>query len=268
MNDIRRYIWVILAGVFLLLAVVIVLVTQMGNGGSPAPTVTPTLTPRAVPTSTPTPTLVPTPTPQPTFTPTPMATSTPTPEPTYTPTPTPLAPTLPPTAPPTVAPTAEPTVAPTPEPTAVPTPAPTPVPTPDPNAPTLVYVQIFYPFASSYGLYYEARPPTQYGAGITNYQLSWRLKGETDWTESKLLEGTSRYTQSVTGASFTPDETYEFRIRGRKSANQWTPWSNILDVVAPPYKSSTTVAPMTPTPAGTPTPTATARAQSLGNVRA
>ena len=146
----------------------------------------------------------------------------------------------------------------------MPTPAPTPVPTPDPNAPTLVYVQIFYPFASSYGLYYEARPPTQYGAGITNYQLSWRLKGETDWTESKLLEGTSRYTQSVTGASFTPDETYEFRIRGRKSANQWTPWSNILDVVAPPYKSSTTVAPMTPTPAGTPTPTATARPRASG----
>ena len=195
MNDIRRYIWVILAGVLLLLAVVIVLVTQMGNGGSPAPTVTPTLTPRAVPTSTPTPTLVPTPTPQPTFTPTPMATSTPTPEPTHTPTstptPTPTAPTLAPTAEPTVAPTAEPTVAPTVEPTAVPTPAPTPVPTPDPTAPTLVYVQIFYPFASSYGLYYEARPPTQYGAGITNYQLSWRLKGETDWTESKLLEGTS-----------------------------------------------------------------------------
>ena len=192
-----------------------------------------------------------------------MATSTPTPEPTHTPTPAP-APTLPPTAPPTVAPTAEPTAAPTAEPTAVPTPAPTPVPTPDPNAPTLVYVQIFYPFASSYGLYYEARPPTQYGAGITNYQLSWRLKGETDWTESKLLEGTSRYTQSVTGASFTPDETYEFRIRGRKSANQWTPWSNILDVVAPPYKSSTTVAPMTPTPAGTPTPTATARPRASG----
>ena len=267
MNDIRRYIWVILAGVLLLLAVVIVLVTQMGNGGSPAPTVTPTLTPRAVPTSTPTPTLVPTPTPQPTFTPTPMATSTPTPEPTHTPTapaPTPTALMLPPTAAPTVAPTAEPTVAPTAEPTAVPTPAPTPVPTPDPNAPTLVYVQIFYPFASSYGLYYEARPPTQYGAGITNYQLSWRLKGETDWTESKLLEGTSRYTQSVTGASFTPDETYEFRIRGRKSANQWTPWSNILDVVAPPYKSSTTVAPMTPTPAGTPTPTATARPRASG----
>ena len=263
MNDIRRYIWVILAGVLLLLAVVIVLVTQMGNGSSsPAPTITPTLTPRAVPTSTPTPTLMPTPTPAPTFTPTPMATSTPTPAPTHTPTPT--APTLAPTAPPTVAPTAEPTVAPTPEPTAVPTPAPTPVPTPDPTAPTLVYVQIFYPFASSYGLYYEARPPTQYGAGIINYQLSWRLKGGTDWTESKLLEGTSRYTQSVTGDSFTPDETYEFRIRGRNSANQWTPWSNTLDVVAPPYKSSTTIAPMTPTPAGTPTPTATARPRASG----
>ena len=247
----------------LLLAVVIVLVIQVGNGGSTAvPTVTPTLTPRAVPTATPTPTLVPTPTPLPTFTPTPMATSTPTPEPTYTPTP--PAPTLAPTAAPTVAPTAEPTVAPTAEPTAVPTPAPTPVPTPDPTAPTLVYVQIFYPFASSYGLYYEARPPTQYGAGITNYQLSWTLKGETDWTESKLLEGTSRYTQSVTGDSFTPDETYEFRIRGRNSANQWTPWSNTLDVVAPPYKSSTTIAPMTPTPAGTPTPTATARPRASG----
>ena len=265
LNDIRRYIWVILAGVLLLLAVVIVLVIQVGNGGSTAvPTVTPTLTPRAVPTATPTPTLMPTstPTPMPTFTPTPMATSTPTPEPTHTPTPTALM--LPPTAEPTLAPTAEPTVAPTPEPTAVPTPAPTPVPTPDPTAPTLVYVQIFYPFASSYGLYYEARPPTQYGAGITNYQLSWRLKGETDWTESKLLEGTSRYTQSVTGDSFTPDETYEFRIRGRNSANQWTPWSDTLDVVAPPYKSSTTIAPMTPTPAGTPTPTATARPRASG----
>ena len=265
LNDIRRYIWVILAGVLLLLAVVIVLVIQVGNGGSTAvPTVTPTLTPRAVPTATPTPTLMPTstPTPAPTFTPTPMATATPTPEPTHTPTP--PAPTLAPTAEPTVEPTAEPTVAPTVEPTAVPTPAPTPVPTPDPTAPTLVYVQIFYPFASSYGLYYEARPPTQYGAGIINYQLSWTLKGGTDWTESKLLEGTSRYTQSVAGDSFTPDETYEFRIRGRNSANQWTPWSDTLDVVAPPYKSSTTIAPMTPTPAGTPTPTATARPRASG----
>ena len=265
LNDIRRYIWVILAGVLLLLAVVIVLVIQVGNGGSTAvPTVTPTLTPRAVPTATPTPTLMPTstPTPAPTFTPTPMATATPTPEPTHTPTP--PAPTLAPTAEPTVEPTAEPTVAPTVEPTAVPTPAPTPVPTADPTAPTLVYVQIFYPFASSYGLYYEARPPTQYGAGIINYQLSWTLKGGTDWTESKLLEGTSRYTQSVTGDSFTPDETYEFRIRGRNSANQWTPWSDTLDVVAPPYKSSTTIAPMTPTPAGTPTPTATARPRASG----
>ena len=256
-----RYIWAILAAVVLLVVIIIVLAAQLGNGsGSPAPTVTPTLTPRAVPTSTPTPTLVPTPTPAPTFTP--MATATPTPEPTHTPPP--PAPTLAPTAAPTVAPTAEPTVAPTSEPTAVPTPAPTPVPTPDPNAPTLVYVQIFYPFASSYGLYYEARPPTEYGAGITNYQLSWTLKGETDWTESKLLEGTSRYTQSVTGASFTPDETYEFRIRGRNSANEWIPWSNTLDVVAPPYKSSTTIAPTTPTPGGTPTPTATARPRASG----
>ena len=269
-----KYIGATLAAVVLLVAAVIALVALFGaNSASvPAPTVTPTLTPREVPTATPTPTLAPTPlpaftpTPMATSTPTPMATSTPTPEPAYTPTPTiapTAAPTLAPTPAPTVAPTPEPTAAPTPAPTAVPTPAPTPVPTLDPTAPTLVFVQIFYPFASSYGLYYEARPPAQYGAGITNYQLSWTLKGGTRWTESKLLGGLSRYTQSAIGASFTPLETYEFRIRGRNSANLWTPWSNTLVVVAPPYKS-TTVAPTPPTPALTPTPTATARPRTSG----
>ena len=251
MNDIRRYIWVILAGVFLLIAVVIVGVTQMGYGsGSPAPTITPTLTPRALPTETPTPTLAPTPTPLPT--PTPMATSTPTPEPTPTPpppAPTPE-PTVAPTAEPTDAPTVEPTVAPTPEPTAVPTPAPTPVPTPDPAAPTLLYVQVFYPSPSNYGLYYEARPPVQNGARIANYQLSWKPKDGTTWTESRLLEGSIRFIQSFTGMSFIPLDTYEFRIRGRNADDEWTPWSDTLDVVAPVEKKNTVTTTSTPTPAG------------------
>ncbi len=260
LNDIRRYIWVILAGVLLLLAAVIVLVIQVGNGGSTAvPTATPTLTPRALPTSTPT--LAPTPTPTPTFTPTPRATATPTPEPTATPTP---EPTVAPTPTPTVAPTVTPTVAPTPEPTSVPTPAPTPVPTPDPTAPTLAYVQIFYPSPSNYGLYYEARPPTQYGAGIANYQLSWRLKDGTNWTESRLLEGTIRFIQSFIGMSFTPLETYEFRIRGRKTDDEWTPWSNILTIVAPAEKSTTVRPVATPEPGLTPTPTATAGPRPSG----
>ena len=261
-----RYIWATLAAVVLLVVVVIVLVALLGTNSAPvpAPTVTPTLTPRALPAETPTPTLAPTPTPLPT--PTPMATSTPTPEPT--PTPPPPAPTLAPTAEPTVAPTAEPTdaptveptVAPTPEPTAVPTPAPTPTPTPDPTAPTLQYVQIFYPSPSNYGLYYEARPPVQNGAGIANYQLSWKPKDGTTWTESRLLEGSIRFIQSFTGMSFIPFDTYEFRIRGRNADDEWTPWSDTLDVVAPMEKKNTVTTTSTPTPAGTPTATARPRA--------
>ena len=260
-----RYIWATLAAVVLLVVVVIVLVALLGTNSAPvpAPTVTPTLTPRALPTETPTPTLAPTPTLLPT--PTPMATSTPTPEPTPTPPPpAPTAePTVAPTAEPTDAPTVEPTVAPTPEPTAVPTPAPTPTPTPDPTAPTLQYVQVFYPSPSNYGLYYEARPPVQNGARIANYQLSWKPKDGTTWTESRLLEGSIRFIQSFTGMSFIPLDTYEFRIRGRNADDEWTPWSDTLDVVAPVEKKNTVTTTSTPTPAGT--PAATARPRPSGS---
>ena len=141
----------------------------------------------------------------------------------------------------------------------MPTPAPTPVPTPDPAAPTLVYVQIFYPSPSNYGLYYEARPPVQNGARIANYQLSWKPKDGTTWTESRLLEGSIRFIQSFTGMSFIPLDTYEFRIRGRNADDEWTPWSDTLDVVAPVEKKNTVTTTSTPTPAGTPAATARPR---------
>ena len=86
------------------------------NGGSPAPTATPT--PRPIATATPTPRPTSTPTPAPTATPTPGGT--PTVAPTSTPTPRPVA-----TATPTLVPTLAPTATPTPTP-ALPTATPTP----------------------------------------------------------------------------------------------------------------------------------------------
>ena len=98
-----------------------------GGGGivaprtEPTPTPAPTMTPTLTPEPTVAPTMTPTPTPEPTVAPT--MTPTPTPEPTVAPTMTPT-----PTPEPTVAPTMTPT--PTPEPTVAPTMTPTPTPEP------------------------------------------------------------------------------------------------------------------------------------------
>jgi len=232
----------------------------------PRPTPSPLVTPIPLPTVTP----VPTPTASPT--PSPLPTPTPTPSPDPTPTPTPL---------PT--PTPSPIPTPTPIPTPLPTPSPFPSPTPTPAAQVPGKVMNVQAFAGQMlvDLIWDA--PTDNGATITNYRISYGTVASGRFTyyqdtpvpskiiTENLIAGTEFMFQvrayNSAGAGEASDIVYATLPPGPTPTPAPTPTAKPTpSPTATPIPTPTPTATPSPTPTPLPTPTPTPAAQVPGKV--